>query len=175
LRGSSSTTSRRAGSSSITSPTPRVRVPRHVMRLVIDYFASLRLVVDYFSYAARPGASARHAARHRLLCLHRASEYLGTSRGSLSTTLPRSGSSSTTSPTPRVWVSRHITRLVVDYFASRRLVVDYFAYAAPPGALARQAACRRLVIDYFTSRKLAIDDFAYVACSGASACRTACR
>jgi hypothetical protein len=29
---------------------------------------------------------------------------------------------------------RLFTRLVVDYFASRRLVVDYFAYAARPGA-----------------------------------------
>jgi hypothetical protein len=32
-----------------------VRVPRHVARLVVDYFA----------YNARPGASARHAARRR--------------------------------------------------------------------------------------------------------------
>jgi hypothetical protein len=36
---------------------PRVRVHRHVARLVS------RLVVDYFAYAARPGASARRAAR----------------------------------------------------------------------------------------------------------------
>jgi hypothetical protein len=68
---------------------PRVRVPRHVARLVtrlvIGYFASRRLVVDYFAYArvrmprhvarlvtrlivdyftyaARPVASARRAA-----------------------------------------------------------------------------------------------------------------
>jgi hypothetical protein len=58
-RGSSRGSSHR--SSSTTLPTPPVRVPRHVARLVIDYFA----------YAARPGASARraarHAARHRLL------------------------------------------------------------------------------------------------------------
>jgi hypothetical protein len=57
-------------------------VPRHVARLVVDYFgyaarpvasarrvahrrllASRRLVVDYFAYATRPGASARRAAR----------------------------------------------------------------------------------------------------------------
>jgi hypothetical protein len=50
--GSSSTTPPRAGSSSTTPP--RIRVPRHVARLVIDYFAS----------ATRPGASARRAARH---------------------------------------------------------------------------------------------------------------
>jgi hypothetical protein len=31
-------------------------------RLVVDYSASRRLVVDYFAYAARPDASARHAA-----------------------------------------------------------------------------------------------------------------
>jgi hypothetical protein len=55
-----------------TSPPPRVRVPRHVARLatrlvaslVVDYSASRRLVIDYFAYAARPGASARRAARH---------------------------------------------------------------------------------------------------------------
>jgi hypothetical protein len=43
-------------------------VPRYVTRLiaplVVDYSASRRLVVDYFVFAARPGASARHAARH---------------------------------------------------------------------------------------------------------------
>jgi hypothetical protein len=56
-------------SSSTTSHTPRVRVPRHVARLVVDYFASRILVVDYFAYVARPGASARHAAHRRLLHL----------------------------------------------------------------------------------------------------------
>jgi hypothetical protein len=52
------------GSSSTTSITPRVRVPRHVAPLVVDYSASRRLVVNYFASAARPGASARRAARH---------------------------------------------------------------------------------------------------------------
>jgi hypothetical protein len=46
---------------------PRVRVPRHIARLVtrllVDYFASRRLVVDCFTYAARSGASARRAVR----------------------------------------------------------------------------------------------------------------
>jgi hypothetical protein len=115
---SSLTTSPRAGSSSTTSPTPRVRVPRHVARLVT------RLVVDYFGYATRPGASARRAARHvarrRLLHLRRASDCFGTSRESSSTTSPRAGSSLTTSPTPRVRVPRHVARLVTQ------LVVDYF-------------------------------------------------
>jgi hypothetical protein len=68
--------------------------------------------------------------------LRRASGSFGTSRGSLSTT----------STTPRVQVPLHVarivTRLVVDYFASRRLIVDYFDYAARPVALARRAACR---------------------------------
>jgi hypothetical protein len=102
-------------------------------RLVVDYFASRRLVVDYFAYAVCPGASARrtvrYAARRRLFRLRHAFGCLGMSRGS----------SSTTSPTPRVRVPRHITRLVVDYFASRRLVFDYFAYAGRPGASARRA------------------------------------
>jgi hypothetical protein len=123
-RGSSSTTSPRAGLLSTTSPTPRVRVPRHVARLV----------VDYFDYAARPGAS----ARRRLLCLRHASGCLSSSRGSLSTT----------STTPRVRLLWHVARhvawlvapLVVDYFTSRRLVVDNFAYATRPGASARRAA-----------------------------------
>jgi hypothetical protein len=107
------------GSSSTTSPTLRVRVPRHAARLVVDYFAN----------ATRPGASACRAARRRLLCLCRASGCLGTSRGS------SRGSSSTTSPTPRVWVPRHVARLVVDYFTN----------AARPGASACRAARRRLL------------------------------
>jgi hypothetical protein len=173
------------GSLSTTSRTPRVRVPRHVVRLVVDYFdyaacsgASARhaarhvarrsarrrllrlrrvpryiawLVVDYFAYAACLGASARRAARHaarraahrRLLRQRRASGCLGTSRGSSrssscrsssttlpragssSTTLPRAGSSSTISPPPRVWVPRHVARLVTRLVAP--LVVDYSA------------------------------------------------
>jgi hypothetical protein len=47
-------------------------------------------------------------------------------------------------PAPRVRVSRHVTRLVVDYFASHklvaRLVVDYFA---------SRRLVARLVVDYF--------------------------
>jgi hypothetical protein len=84
------------------------------VRLVTRIVA--RLVVNYFAYVARLGASARRVA-HRF--------------------------SSTTSPTPRDRVPRHVARLVawlvVDYFASRRLVVDYFASAVRPGASARRA------------------------------------
>jgi hypothetical protein len=116
------------GRNGYTLPTPRVRVPRHLARLVT------RLVVDYFDYAARPGASApdvaccaaRRAARHRLVLLHHASGCLGTSRGSSSTTSPHASLPSTTSPTSRVWVAR--------------LVVDSFAYAARLVASARRAA-----------------------------------
>jgi hypothetical protein len=102
-RDSSSTTSPLAGSSSTTSRTLSVRVPRHIVRLVtrliVDYFdyaarpgASARraAVVDYFDYTAHPGASARCAARRRLLRLRRASWCLNTScslsPGSSSTT-----------------------------------------------------------------------------------------
>jgi hypothetical protein len=91
------------GSSSTTSPTPCVRVPQHVARLVVDFFA----------YAAHPGASARRAARRRLLRLpqprrrllrlHCASGCLGTLCGSLSTS----------SPTPCVRAPRYVARLVV--------------------------------------------------------------
>jgi hypothetical protein len=70
------------------------------------------------------------------------------SHRSSSTTPPRTGLSSTTSPPPHVRVPRHIARLVtrlvaplvVDYSASRKLVVDYFASAARPGASARRVA-----------------------------------
>jgi hypothetical protein len=100
------------GRSGFTSTTPRIRVHRLLAWLV----------VDYFTYVTRLGASARRVARRRLLRLHRASGCLGTSRGL----------SSTTSRTPRVRVPRHVTRLVVDYFA----------HAAQPGASARRAARR---------------------------------
>jgi hypothetical protein len=118
-------------------------VPRHVARLVaplvVGYSASRRLVVDYFASAARPGDSARRAARHadrhaarrRLLRLLRASGCLGTScdsSRSSSPTLPRAGSSSTTSPPPRVRVPRHGARLVTRLVAP--LVVDYSASQA---------------------------------------------
>jgi hypothetical protein len=129
-------TTRHSDCAGSTAPMPRVWVPQHVARLVVDYFA----------YATRPGASARRAARHvarrRLLRLCRASGCLDSSRGS------SRRSSSTTSPPPHVRVPRHVaplvtrlvTPLVVDYSASRRLVVDYFAYALHPGASARRAA-----------------------------------
>jgi hypothetical protein len=55
--GTSRGSSRR--SSSNTLPTPCVRVPRHVVWLVVDFFV----------YAAHPDASARRAARRRLLRL----------------------------------------------------------------------------------------------------------
>jgi hypothetical protein len=159
------------GSSSTTSPMPRVRVPPHVVRLVVDYFA----------HAALPGDSARRAARRRLLLPRRASGCLGMSCGSSSTTSPRAGSSSTTSPrtarrrllrlhraseclgmsrgsssttspTLRVRVTRHVTRLVVDYFS----------HAARPGASARCTAHHRLlrfarlVADYLPTPRIRV-------------------
>jgi hypothetical protein len=111
-RGSSSTTSPRAGSSSTTSPTPRVRVPRHAARCQLLHL--------------RHGSGCFGSSR-------------GSSRGSLSTTPPRAGSSSTTSTTTRVRLLRHVARLVAW------LVVDYFASAARPGASAHRAARCRLL------------------------------
>jgi hypothetical protein len=108
--------------------TPRVWVPRHVARLVIDYF----------DYAMHPSALARRAARHpalrRLLQLCRASRYLAMSRGSSRGSSRRS--SLTTPPTQCVRVPRHVAHLVI------RLVIDYFTYAARPVASIRRAACR---------------------------------
>jgi hypothetical protein len=86
------------------------------------------LVIDYFAYATRLGASAclvarpvarcaprrrllRLAqARRRLLHFRRASGCLGTSRGS--SRRSSRGLSSTISTTPRVWVPRHVARLI---------------------------------------------------------------
>jgi hypothetical protein len=112
-----------------TSTMLRVRVPQHVARLVVRLDAPF---IVNFDYVARPGSSARRAARRvarcRLLRLRRASGCLGTSRGSLSTSSPRASgclgtsrglsraSSSNTLSTPRVRVPRHVARLVVDYF-----------------------------------------------------------
>jgi hypothetical protein len=50
-----------ARSLSTSSPTSCVRVNRHLAWLVAWLVALL--VVDYLAYVARPGASARHAAR----------------------------------------------------------------------------------------------------------------
>jgi hypothetical protein len=127
----------------------------------------------YFAYAARLGASARRAARCRLLRLHRASGCLGTSHDSLRDSSRRS--SSTTSPTPRVRVPRYLARLVAWLIVS--LVIDYFAYVAHPIAsdprVARRRLLRlaRLVVDYFTSRRLVVDYFAYAVHPGALARR----
>jgi hypothetical protein len=121
--------------SSTTSPTPRVRVPWHLAWLVARLVTPL--VVDYFAYVMRPGASARRAARHaarrtarcRLLRLRRATGCLGTSRGSSRGS--SHGSLSTTSPTPRDRMPRHVARLVT------RLVVDHFVVWTSLGPLPR--------------------------------------
>jgi hypothetical protein len=173
-----SATLTRTGSSSTTSPTPRVWVPRHVARLIT------RLVVDYFAYAARPGASARRAARSRLLRLHRMSRCLGTSCGS------SRRSSSTTSPTPCVRVPRHVAQRRTARLAARRQLLRLHHTSGCLGAsrgssrgslstTSRRATCRQLlhvaqlVIDYFASCRLVVDYFATAARPGASARRAA--
>jgi hypothetical protein len=140
---------------------------RLVAPLIVDYSG---LVVDYFTCAVRPGASARRAARRtarrvarhaarraahrrllrarrRLLHLRRAAGCLGmsrgTSRGSSRGSLRHS--SSTTSPTPRVRVPRHVawlvTRLIVDYSVRRDFVLRprwlYFIHAVRRDYLSR--------------------------------------
>jgi hypothetical protein len=134
LRCASGCLSTSRGSSSTTSTTPRVRVPRHVARLVTWLVA--RLVVDYIDYAARPGASARRAARRRLLRLCCAIGCLGTSRGS----------SSTTSPMLCDRVHRHVARLVVNHAPSRRSTSRRsvaLALAVHPVTASRGATTRR--------------------------------
>jgi hypothetical protein len=104
------------GSSSTTSPTPRVWVPRHVARLI---------------------------ACRRLLRLRRAAGCLGMTCGSSRGLLRRS--SSTTSPTPRVWVRRHVARpiirLIINYSVRRDFVLQprwlYFSHAVRRDYLSR--------------------------------------
>jgi hypothetical protein len=97
--------------------------------------------------------STRLLAAAALHLLHHASRCLGTSRGSSrgssrhssSTTLPRAGSSSTTSPTPCVRVPRHVarpvTRLIVDYSVRRNFVLRprwlYFSHTVRGDYLSR--------------------------------------
>jgi hypothetical protein len=95
-------------------------VPRHVAQLVSQIVA--RFVVDYFAYAARLGASARHAAH----CL-----------------------SLTTSPTLHGQAPRHVawlvtwrvTGFVVDYSVRRNFLLRphwlYFSHAVRRDYLSR--------------------------------------
>jgi hypothetical protein len=110
---------------------------RRLAEIPLKQVALLLSKRNQFSYAARPVASARRVARRRLLRLRRTSRCLGMSRGS------SRGSSSTTSPRPRVRLLWHVARLVTWLF------VDYFASAVRPGAsahrAARRVACRRLL------------------------------
>jgi hypothetical protein len=154
----------------------RVQVPLHiarlVTRLVVDYFTSRRIVVDYFSYVARPGASARCAARRRLLRLRRASECPGMSHGLLRV------SSSTTLPMRRVRVPRHVARLVA------RLLVNYFTSCVSSSTTLPTPRVRMprhvtrlvawLVVEYFALRRLIVDYFAYAVRPAASARRRPC-
>jgi hypothetical protein len=95
------------GSSSTTSSSPRVRVPRHVARLVTRLV--VLLVIDYFAFVARPGASARRAARHAACCAarrrllrltqaHRRLLRLRCASGCLGTSCSSSHGSSSTTP-----------------------------------------------------------------------------
>jgi hypothetical protein len=151
------------GSSSTTSPTSRVHVPRLIARLVTRLIAPL--VVDYFAYTTLPRylGMSRGSSRDSSSTIPPAQRVrcLGMSRGSLRR-------SSLTTPMSLVRVPRHVARLVacarrrllgcvarlvarhvsplvIDYSASQRLVVDYFGSAACPGASARRAARRRLL------------------------------
>jgi hypothetical protein len=89
----------------------------------------------------------RHVTRliacRRLLRLRRVTGFLGTSRGSSRGSLRRS--SSTTSPTPRVQVPRHVarpvTRFIFDYSVRRDFVLRphwlYFSHAMRRDYLSR--------------------------------------
>jgi hypothetical protein len=118
------------GSLSTISPTPRVRVPLHVARLAVDYFA----------YAVCPGASACRAARrvaHRRLprLARLVVDYCASH-----------GSSSTTWPMPRVLVPWHVAQLIVW------LVVDYCASHGSSRLLRLRRASRCLGTSRGSSR-----------------------
>jgi hypothetical protein len=114
-----------------------------------------------------PGASARravrHAARRRLFRLCHASGCLGMSRGS----------SSTTSPTPRVRVPWHVTRLIVclgkSHGSSRGSLRGSSSTTLPTPRVWVSRHITRLVT------RLVVNYFAYAACPGASLCREARR
>jgi hypothetical protein len=135
-----------------------LRQPRRAPRVLVS---TLPVAVIYLDYAARPGASARRAARHvarratrrqlfrltharcRLLRLRCAARCIDTSRGS---SLGSSHhSSSTTSPTPRIRVPRHVARpvtgFVVDYSVRRNFFLRthwlYFCHAVRLDYLSR--------------------------------------
>jgi hypothetical protein len=134
--GSSSTTLLRAGSPSTTSPPPRVRVPRHVARLVAGLSRGL-LRRSSSTTPPRAGSSSttsppprvwvpRHVARLVVDYFTYAARLGGSARRAAHHL------SSTTSPTPCDRVPWHVGRLVVwlaaplviDYSTSHRLVVD---------------------------------------------------
>jgi hypothetical protein len=129
------------GSSSTTSTTPHVRVPRHLARLVAWLVAPL--VVDYFAYAAHPGASAPRAARCRLLRLARLIVDYFASRRLVVDYFAYAAHPGALARRE----ARHVARRRLLHVA--RLVVDYFAYATRLGASApratRRAARRRLL------------------------------
>jgi hypothetical protein len=122
----------------VRAPGPvRLTLARHIARLVTRLAAPLvvdysGLVIDYFTSAARRRLLRLAQARRRLLRLRRAARCLGTSHGS------SRHSSSTTSPTSRVRVPRHVARpvtgFVVDYSVRRNFLLRqhwlYFEYAA---------------------------------------------
>jgi hypothetical protein len=68
-------------------------------------------------------------------------------------------------------VTRLVSPLIVDNYASLRLVVDYFASAVRPGASTRRAARRRLLrirrasgcLGTSRGSSLVVDYFAYTA------------
>jgi hypothetical protein len=111
-------------------------------RLVVDYSTSCRLVVDYFNNAARRLVT-RLVACRRLLRRRHATGCLSTSRGSSRGSLCRS--SSTTSPTSRVQVPRHVARpvmrLIVDYSVRRDFILRprwlYFSHTVRGDYLSR--------------------------------------
>jgi hypothetical protein len=128
---------------------PRIRVPRHVARLVVW------LVVDYFAYAVRPGASARCSSSTTSPTPRvRVPRYVARLAVDYFSYAARPSASARRAA--RRTARRRLLRLRrasgclgTSYGVGARLVaplvVDYFAYAARPGASARRVACRRLL------------------------------
>jgi hypothetical protein len=167
--------------SSTTLTTPRVWLLRHVVRLVVDYFAS----------AARPGASARRAACRRLLRLCHASGCFGTSRSTSSglslrlssTTSPHASSSRPGASTRRAARRRLLgLRRASGCFGTSRgtsrgsSLCSSSTTSPRAGSSSTTSPTLHVLVPRHVARfvsSLAVDYFAYAARPGASARRTA--
>jgi hypothetical protein len=146
----------------------------HTWRLHQQASTSLLVVHGkiYASTTTSPPAAAAVPQMCRALRLlvtwsHR--PYLTTSRGATTRGPDYTGS---TAPMPRVWVPRHVARLVVDYSSSTTSPTSRVRVPLHVARLVTRLIAP-LVVDYSASRRLVVDYFASAVRPGASARRAA--